>query len=227
MKKIIFSVLLISFTSSFGQNGMILTNRDFTEGSTFSGLISSKNSGRSLNYDEVIGSPYSNVNFSLAKIAENYEKIPVRYNSYTDQIEFQKDGTVMVLPKESAFGKIEIVSPKQTLVLLATKDDLDGYFYELIDGKNASLYKKVQTKFIDVIPASNTYSSDKPATFKTQDPIYYIKTEKGFIKRPKNVKEIIEQYPDKKDALNSFLKENKLKLQKEEDLKKIVTFLNN
>lgn len=226
MKKIIFGILLISFTSSFGQNGMILTSRDFADGSTFSGLISSKNSGRSLNYDEIIGSPYANVNFSLAKIAENYEKIPVRYNSYADQIEFQKDGAVMVLPKESTFGRIEIISPKQSLVLLDTKDELDGYFYEIIKGNNASLYKKVQTKFIDTIPASNTYSSDKPATFKTQDPVYYIKTENGFIKRPKNVKELIEQYPNKKDALSSFLKEKKLKLQKEEDLKKIVSFLN-
>lgn len=226
MKKIIFSILLISFTSSFAQNGMVLTGRDFADGSTFSGLISSKNAGRSLNYDEVVGSPYSNVNFSMAKIAENYEKMPVRYNSYTDQIEFQKDGTVMVLPKDEKFSRIEIVSPRQTLVLIEA-DGLSGYFYEVISGNNASLYKKVQTKFIDVIPASNTYSSDKPATFRTQDPVYYIKTDKGYIKNPKNQKDIIEQYADKKDDLNSFFKQNKIKLQKEEDLKKLVSFLNN
>lgn len=227
MKKIFLSILLVSFTISFGQNGMVLTARDFADGSTFSGIISSKGAGRSLNYSEIVGSPYPNSNFSLAKIAENYERIPVRYNSYTDQIEFKKDESVMVLPKESKFSRIEIVSPKQTLVLIESDDDLNGYFYELINGSNASLYKKIQTKFIDVIPASNTYSSDKPATFRTQEPVYYIKTEKGFIKKPKNQKDITEQYPDKKDAINSFFKENKIKLQREEDLKKLVSFLNN
>jgi len=48
----------------------------------------------------------------------NYEKISVRYNSYKDEIEFQKDNNPRVLPKESQFSRIEISSPKQTLVLL-------------------------------------------------------------------------------------------------------------
>jgi len=226
MKKIIFSILLISFSYAFAQNGMVLSRADFGEGTTFSGRINSEKAGRSLTYDEVVGSPYANVNFSLAKIAENYEKIPVRYNSYTDQIEFQKDGSVMILPKDSKFSRIDITSPKQTLVNLETNDELSGYFYEIVNGKVA-LYKKVKTKFIDAVPASNSYSSDKPALFKVSDPVFYIKTDNGFIKKPRNHKEIIAQFPDKKDALSTFIKENKVKFDKEDDLKKLVTFLNN
>lgn len=71
----------------------------------------------------------------------NYEKISVRYNSYKDEIEFQKDNNPRVLPKESQFSRIVISSPKQTLVLLDTGDDLSGYFYELVNGRVA-LYKK-------------------------------------------------------------------------------------
>lgn len=225
MKKIIFSILLISFSYAFAQNGMVLSRMDFSEGTTFSNKINSEKAGRSLTYDEVVGSPYASVNFSLAKIAENYEKMPVRYNSYADQIEFQKDGSVMILPKDSKFSRIEITSPKQTLVNLDTNDELSGYFYEVVNGKVA-LYKKVKTKFIDAVPASNTYSSDKPALFKVSDPIFYIKTDNGFIKKPRNQKEIIAQFPDKKDALATFFKENKVKFDKEEDLKKLVVFLN-
>ncbi|WP_209389508.1 hypothetical protein [Chryseobacterium sp. RR2-3-20] len=226
MKIIVLSILLISSNICFAQNGMILSNRDFAEGSTFSGLVSSKNSGRSLNYDEVVGSPYSNTNFSLAKISDNYEKIPVRYNSYKDQVEFEKDGKIMVLPKDSKFARIEITSPKQTLVLLKTADNQDEYFFEIVNGKYASLYKKIQTKFTDVIPASNTYSSDKPATFRAQDPVYYLKNSDGSVKKVKNSKEIIEQFPAKKEQLNIFFKENKIKFQNEEDVKKIAKILN-
>ena len=155
----------------------------------------------------------------------NYEKISVRYNSYKDEIEFQKDNSPLVLPKESQFSRIEISSPKQTLVLLDTGDDLSGYFYELAGGKNA-LYKKVKTKFIDAAPAANSYAAGRPASFKLQQPVYYIKTEKGWIKKPKNQKDITEAFPDKKDALNTFFKSNKIKFDKEEDLIKLVSFLN-
>ncbi|WP_175620740.1 hypothetical protein [Chryseobacterium schmidteae] len=225
MKKIFFCALLLSFSYSFAQDGgLVLGRGDFAEGSSFSNRIKSK-TGKSLTYEDVSGSPYSKVNFSDAQIADNYVKVPVRYNSYTDQIEFQRDDKIMILPEESKFSRIEISSPKQTLVLMDTNDDLGGYFFEISKGK-VSLYKKEQTKFIDAEAATNSYTSDKPASFKSLNPIYYIKSENNIIKKPKNQKEIIAQFPEKKDALNTFFKENKIRFDKEEDLKKLVTFLN-
>ncbi|NMR35981.1 hypothetical protein HIO71_17520 [Chryseobacterium aquaticum] len=225
MKKIVLSILTIAFSFSFAQSGIILSKDNMLEGSMLHDMVTSAKAGRSLKYDDILGSPYSNQNFSKAKIAEDYEMIQVRYNSYSDEVEFKNENGVMVLPKENKFSKIEILSPKQTLIFVNTKDDLNGYFYELLNGKT-SLYKKIKTKFIDVIPASSSYASEKPATFKNLDPIYYIKTEKGFIKNPKNKKEIIEQLPEKKEVLNTFFSQNKIKFDKEEDLKKLVTFLN-
>lgn len=226
MKKLIFSILLISFSYSFAQSGMVLSKFDFVQGTSFSGIINSEKAGKTLTYDEVVGSPYANVNFSLAKVAENYEKIAVRYNTYADHIEFLKDGSVMVLPKDSSFSRIEIVSTKQTIVNLDTNDELSGYFYEIVNGKVA-LYKKMKTKFIDAVPASNSYSSDEPALFKALEPVFYIKIDSGFIKKPRNPKDIIAQFPAKKDDLTNFFKENKVKFDKDEDLKKLVVFLNN
>lgn len=188
--------------------------------------VKSENAGKSLKYDEIVGSPYFDANFAPAKVAENYEKTSVRYNSYTDEVEFQKDGKPLTLPKDAKFSRIEIASPKKaTLALLETKDDLSGYFFELVNGKN-SLYKKIKTKFIDMVPAQNSYATDRPASFKTLEPIYYIKTEKGFIKKAKNLKDLTEQFPDKKEAIEGFVKSNKIKFNNEADLIKLVTFLN-
>lgn len=224
MKKIIFSIILFAYNFSFSQNGMVLSKSDFADGGTFSGMINSQRAGKNLSYDEIVGSPYANSNFLLAKIAENYEKVPIRYNSYMDQIEFEKDGAVMVLPKDSRFSRIEILSPRETLVSIDTKDDLSGYFYELVNG-DVSLYKKIKTKFIDFVPAANSYSSDKPATFRTQDPVYYIKIQDIYLKKLTQ-KEVIEKFPNKKESLKQFFKENNMKFNKEEDLKKLVFFLN-
>jgi|GEM_PF-421508 len=188
--------------------------------------VKSENAGKSLKYDEIAGSPYVDINFAPAKVAENYEKTSIRYNSYTDEVEFQKDGKPLTLPKDSKFSRIEVASPKKaTLVLLETNDDMSGYFYELVNGKN-KLYKKIKTKFIDMVPALNSYATDRPASFKTLEPVYYIKTENGFIKKTKNLKEITQQLPDKKEAIEEFAKSNKIKFNNEADLIKLVKFLN-
>ncbi|MFZ4930773.1 hypothetical protein [Chryseobacterium sp. Mn2064] len=223
-KKILTTLILASFSSfSFGQQTLSVNGATGAQ-SVFDGIKST--TGKTLKYEDIPGaSPYLNKEFANAKVAANYEQVPVRYNSYSDEIEFKKNNEVQVLPKTSDFSRIEIASPKQTIVLLETSDDLNGYFIELVNGKN-SLYKKVKTKFTDVVPAANSYASERPANFRTLDPVYYIKTDKGFIKKPRNQKEIIEQFPDKKDNLTAFFKSNKIKFDKDEDLIKLVTFLN-
>lgn len=223
IKKTILAILILTnVTFVFGQQTLSV-NQVLSDHSVFDGVKST--TGKSFKYEDISGTPYLTKTFSNAKLADNYEQLPVRYNSYTDEIEFQKDNKTSVLPKEAKFSRIEISSPKQTLALLETNDDLSGYFFEISKGKN-TLYKKIKTKFIDYVPAPNGYASDKPANFKTLDPVYYIKTEKGFIKKPKNQKDIIEQFPDKKEALTAFFKSNKIKFDKEEDLIKLVAFLN-
>ncbi|GAB0156119.1 hypothetical protein CHRYSEOSP005_13830 [Chryseobacterium sp. Alg-005] len=226
MKKIVTSIFVVTSFALHAQNGPLLTKNDIADGSTFSNRIRSENSGGTLTYDDVIGSPYLNKMFLDAKVAENYDKIYVRYNSYADQIEFEREGKTLVLPKESKFSRIEILSPKQTIVLLETNDEFSGYFFEIVAGSKYSLYKKVKTKFVDAVPANSSYTSDKPANFKLLDPIYYIKTNNGFIKKPRNQKELIAQLPEMKDSLTEFFKSNKIKFDKEEDLIKLVKFLN-
>ena len=234
MRKVIISAFLVASSITYAQS---LTPGSYQ--SSYSNTLSvnslggdhavfgvkSENSGRALKYDEVIGSPYYTTEFHSAKVAENFDKVPVRYNSYKDEIEFQKEGKPLVLPKEDVYSRVEISSPKSTLVLVKTNDDLDGYFFELVNGKN-KLYKKVKTKFNDAIPAANSYASDKAAFFKNLDPVYYIQTEHGFIKKPKKLKEILEFFPAKKEAIETYAKSNDIKFNKEENLVKLVTFLN-
>lgn len=234
MRKVIISALLVASGITYAQNLTQASYRpSYSSTLSINSLggdhavfgVKSENSGRALKYDEVAGSPYYSTEFHSAKVAENYDKVPVRYNSYKDEVEFQKEGKPLVLPKEEQFSRIELTSPKNTLVLLQTNDDLSGYFFEIANGEN-KLYKKVKTKFNDAVPAANSYASDKAAFFKTLDPVYYIKTEKGFIKKPKKLKDILELYPAKKETLEAFFKSNNIKLNKEEDLIKVVNFLN-
>ncbi|WP_394674999.1 hypothetical protein [uncultured Chryseobacterium sp.] len=219
-KKILIGTSIVSSILAFSQQTISVNQVTGSQA-----VFNTGSDSKPLRYEDISGSPYMDKKFHEAKVADQYEKIPVRYNSYKDEVEFEKNGSPLVLPKETKFSRIEIASPKQTIVLLETNDDLSGYFLELVNGKN-TLYKKVKTKFIDAIPAPNGYTSDKPATFKTLAPVYYVKTEKGFIKNPKNLKDITEQFPEKKEALAAFFKSNRIKLDKEEDIIRLVNFLN-
>ncbi|KNB62444.1 hypothetical protein [Chryseobacterium sp. Hurlbut01] len=222
MKKILILIASISSMMMFSQE-VILSRFDLL-GGTFSNSVNSS-TGKSIKYDEISGSPYIDKNFRDAKIAESYQNTPIRYNSYKDELEFKNNDEIMILPKESKFERVEIISPKQVFVYKSLEGEPPGYYIELVRGK-FSLYKKLKTNFVDVSPATTPYGSDKPAYFSTVTPVYYIVANGHAIKKPKNQKQIIDLLPDKKEALSSFFKENKIKLDKEEDLKKIVTFLN-
>lgn len=229
-KKIIgiFTVLLFYPLSAQQLTALSYSGGQLSTGSTLF-KVDSPSSKRGLSYDEIKGTPYLNKMFSQANFIisdkVNIEKAPARYNAYSDNIEFTKGDEILALLSDNPFTKIEFPDTNQTLVKLNIDDDLKGYFFEIVRGKN-SLYKKVKAKFNDFVPAANSYAMDRPANFNILNPTYYINTEKGFIKRPNNKKEIIEQLPEKREALNTFFKENKIRFDKEEDLKKLVSFLN-
>jgi hypothetical protein len=180
-----------------------------------------------LKYSEIKGSPYLNDSFSPAKATCCNEIMPMRYDTYTDEIEYKKEGTVYTLLKESPYTKIEFTSPKVVLTL----EDIDhkpGYFILLADGKN-SLLKKITTKIESPSGNKNPVSfasKDTNSNFRRDEPIYYVKTEKGTYKLLKNKKDILDLYPDKTTELNSFFDSNKIKFNKEESLIKLVNFLN-
>ncbi|WP_332453896.1 hypothetical protein [Chryseobacterium aquaticum] len=228
MKKISISIFFIIFASVSAQANFSLANNGgfLPQDNTILNKVNSPNAGKNLSYSDIQGTPYFTKGFNVAKFSGTHETAPARYNSYNDEVEFMKDEKTFVLPKDDKFSTIFFTNTKDKLVRLNTDDDLSGYFFEILDTNNFGLYKKVKTKFIDAVVAANSYATDRPASFKTLDPIFYIKTENGFIKNPKNQKEIISYFPEKKESLNIFFKENKTKFDKEEDLKKLVIFLN-
>lgn len=227
MKKIVSSIFLFAVISISAQANFSLANNGgfLPQDNAILNKVNSPNAGKNLSYSDIQGTPYYGKGYSVAKFSGSNESAPARYNSFNDEIEFMKEDKPYVLPKNNEFSTITFTNTREVIVRLDTGDDLSGYFFELVDGKNI-LFKKIKTKFIDAVPAANSYATDRPAVFKAMEPVFYIKTDQGFIKNPKNKKEILDQFPDKKDVLEKFFKENKIKFDKEEDLKKLVTFLN-
>ncbi|KFF75222.1 hypothetical protein HX13_08520 [Chryseobacterium sp. P1-3] len=227
MKKIIINILLLSIIplsaqqiTTLSYDGSRLLNHTFYQ--------NGDSSSKGINYEDIQGTPYYDQVFSLAKfiITDKAETALARYNTYFDEIEFKKDEETYSLAPNSPFNRIEFTRTKETLVKLDTGDDLTGYFFELANGKN-SLYKKVKSEFKKAVTARNSYELDRPASFVALAPAYYIKTEQGYIiKRPRKINDILEILPSQKKDIETFVKSNNIKLNKEEDLIKLINFLN-
>lgn len=221
MRKILFLTLFLPFAIISAQERLDINNITGSQ-SVFQGVASAN--GTSLKYEDIEGSPYYSKIFQKAFVGEKYGNIDVRYNAYTDDIEFSKDGKVEVLPKQEDFYRVEVIPTKETFVYFNNTAEPKGYLMEIAKGKN-SVYKKSKVNFKDVTPAVNTYQTAKPAMFKVQEPVYYLKTESGTISKISSLKKVTELFPGKEDEYTKYIKSNKLKFT-DADLVKLMTFIN-
>lgn len=221
MRKIFFVTSFLPFVLIGAQQSININNVTGTQ-AVFESV--SSGNGTALKYEEIQGSPYLSKVFQEAAVGEKYGKIDVRYNAYTDDMEFSNQGKVEVLPKQEDFYRVNIIPSKQNFVYFNSNVDPKGYFIELASGKN-SIYKKNKVVFKDAVPAPNTYQPGRPATFLTQEPVYYLKKDLGHLIKISSLKKITELFPEKEDHYNKFIKDNKLKFN-DADLVKLLNYIN-
>ncbi len=225
MKTLIGSLLLVSGIFLQAQR---ISVSEMARTARFSKVIDEINNGKQkIKYSDINGIPYYTANFLPAKVGDTPGIVSIRYNTFLDTIEILNGADVYEIPREDAYPKFTFEKTNEKLVLVNTHNEFSGYFFELAGGKNR-LLKKITTKFYDAVPAPNSLISGTPARFETPKPIYFIQTETNFIRIPKKAEELLVALPpDKKDAAKDFIKTNKIKINQEPDLIKLVNFLNN
>ncbi|MDW9380872.1 hypothetical protein [Chryseobacterium sp. JV558] len=221
MKKILSIALFLPFVFVDAQQSLNINNITGSQ-SVFESVASG--TGAPLKYEDIQGSPYQSPLFQKASVGEKYGNIDVRYNAYTDDIEFLNNGKTEVLPKQDDFTRIEVLSSKQAFVYFKSSTEPKGYLTEIAKGKN-SAYKKEKVTFKDATVASNGYQTGKPAMFIKQDPIYYLKTASGNMNKVSSLKKITELFPEKEKEYNTYIKSNNLKFN-DADIAKLVAFIN-
>lgn len=212
------SILNAQYISNF--NEVARTTR-------FNKSIDEINNGKAvLKYSDIQGNPFYKSGFSNAKIGDTENVLPVRYNMYKDSFEVMNNNDIYSIPLDNAFSKFTFLSNNDKFILTNDDAGVSGYFLVLKEGKS-KLLKKFIVKYSAEVPAPNTLISGTPAKFEVQKPIYYIKNEERIVKISKKADDLVNVLPvDKKDATKDFIKTNKIKLNEELDLIKLVNFLN-
>jgi hypothetical protein len=239
MKKTLFTlIILISCLNiSYSQGQLNNQNRfssDLNGVQNFveSGVVSTKIGVENPN---IKGSPYITTKFIPAKISIFTNQIySVKYNGFLDEFEVQgEDNEIYAINKnESKDLIITIINTKkkyQVFDYFNNDKDLDiGYFIHLNNqNSEIKLLKKEKIIFIKEKLSSTGYDKAQPAEYKRSKDKYYLKI-RDFeaILLPSNKKKLIKLFLDSEMEILNFIKTEKIKLNKETDLVKLINYLN-
>lgn len=178
---------------------------------------------------DVTGSQYFNENFLKGKIKGIPESVELRYNAYTDEVEFRdSNDTIYTLIKDEKLNPIEFFKKKIVYTEYQNEKNqiVNGYLFEVYTSK----YKIFKNEKIILLPAKEPrsgYDIYTPPKLQKTNSLFFLKLsdDKDIFVFPKNKNELIKHFPDKKNEINEFFKSNKLGFSKEGDLIQIVNFL--
>lgn len=178
------------------------------------------------------GSPYIDENYQPVKIPSFDNKVYMgRYNAYNGEMEIKvKQDVVIALDINSAEYEVVFLNQGKTYKTFNYTTErgitMKGFLVVVNEGENATLLKAERIKYYDKVPAASSYQQDKPAKFRKESDVFYIKTKTDIVQHlPTKKKDLLKAYPKHSKAIKAYLKENKIKLSREEDLIKVVEYL--
>jgi hypothetical protein len=178
---------------------------------------------------EFEGSPYLNVQFVPGQIVSSgkrYTAVPIRYNIFNDQMEFQQNDLTYALYPEARISKVIVADETYVVEKYDIRGKMDyGYLTRLDSGKLTVFAKKV-VRFTEKQEAKALESSGKPAKFTRAADMYYYKVGNGEVIKAGSLKSFIESLPDNQSQVAEFAKKEKLSTKNEEDLRKLSGYYN-
>jgi len=180
---------------------------------------------------KIEGSPYLDDAFVNGTIYTTTKTqvpdVPLRYNIYNDNLEFKtSDGTILELAhpetvERAKMGEIEMV---HTDYLNSTNNTNQGFFKVLAEGKLNLLAKP--DIFYQEAKEQAAYKDAQPPKFIQKSDEYYVQ-KPGYpaikIKKSKDLDEVVSA---NKKELDTYIKKNKIKFKKAEDLTQLVNYYN-
>jgi hypothetical protein len=190
-----------------------------------------ENLDRKLNYADIEGSPYLSEDLILGEVifkngdsAEYY----LRYDIYSDEVEYLKNKRLFAVVNMTELDHIKLKDQKFVYKTYYEGDQpMTGYLVQLVTDR-CNLYQQHRTQFEEAQPGqSMPFREPSPARFKRLTDKWYFSKEKSAIREftPNNagLKQISTEHFD---DLRAFVKTNKLKIRKEEDLVALFEYYN-
>ncbi len=177
---------------------------------------------------DVQGSPFieSELNDGVVILSDKskFTDLNLRYNMYTGQMEYAKNGSYYVFPKEKYFSDFFIGKHHFVFKVLKVKERAVPKYLELLIADSVSLLKDYN---IDLVEAKKLtpYGQEEPARFQTRRPAYYVYMESGELVKLKSERSLNQLNLDPNNQLK--LDQLNVDIKDEEKLKSSIIELNN
>lgn len=177
-----------------------------------------------LAYKTIQGSPYYSDDFIKGYVYlanGDSARVPLRHDLYMDEIEFMQNDKTMWLNKNNVDS---VLYDDKKLIRAAMGDQPDlHYFFVATEGTSSLLWRQ-QIDFLRAEPLRG-FAEPKPNRFEPASKAYFIKNKGASPVSIRTRRDLREFASDDARALE-FLKKEKIKPGREDDLIKFVEFLN-
>lgn len=186
--------------------------------------------------EETLGTPYATEDFVKSKVFYGEEPqgdFFIRYNAQNSIIEIKKTNQ----PEEEAKNlyadkkvRIQYLNKELRFTTYINKKDetKNGYLSKIADGPRYKLFHRLAVKYSEGKKAANSMVADIPNRYAHFEEYYYQKEGVDRIDHlPQNKGAFLKQFDkENRDRIKTYLKEEDLNLDKEEDLIALFGYIN-
>ncbi|MBU1013103.1 MAG: hypothetical protein KKG99_08850 [Bacteroidetes bacterium] len=226
---ILFSAIILFSTSLYGQ-----ATTGLTPTQTFDDFLSLVNKGTIkraiLSEADIKGSPNLNDNFILGTILTNnkikYVDVPLRYNIYNDDMEFEVDkNTYLAISNPKSMNEICIGDDVFVYTIKRNKKGEQFGYYQLLQKGKVQLLSRYNIVFKEATTTTG-YKAPEPAKLERNSNTYYLQIGTDEPQEISGKKDIQTIFGSESPKIEAFIKKEKLNVRKEADLIELVKFIN-
>lgn len=183
-----------------------------------------------LTENDIKGSPYMDDAFAKGTIYTSSKTkvvgIPLRYNIFNDNLEFKTpSGQILALSTPESVERAEFNKIILEFTRFEKANKIKQGFLRVIQKGKVSLLSKSTIHYQKPIQ-EKAYKEAQPAKFIPKPEVFYLQLENQPALKIKGKKELLSILSDHPKEISTFLKKNKIKLSKEQDLHKLVNYYN-
>ncbi len=180
-------------------------------------------------YDDYEGSVYQTLRYQDASVIDEKSgtfDAKLRYNIYKDRIEHQKDNELHQIVK-SPTTHVRVDGDYFYFCEFKTQRGFkkNGYYVLVELNEQYRIYKRYTLKIKDPDMKGSVSGNAIPGSIQTIT-TYYLEERGTIMELPMNRKEMLATLGDKSEQMKAYIKKEKIKLRKEEDLIRLVSRYN-
>lgn len=227
MKQTLFIIFLM-FVITISLSAQIMPN-NFMDNYQFKKMTDGTYTRNNLKMSDIQGTPYLDEKFIPGKITTQegavYTDISLRYNGFTDDLEFQKGTDTYNIDPKTIVKRAEFGGRIFSCLGYDLNGKVQSGLFEILTEGKATLLARYSVKFLEK-ETVKAYADPKPARFDAIQKEYYITFEGAPAKLITNKKNLLELFGAQKSEMETFISKNKLSVKGDDGLIKIVAHYN-